>query len=79
MLRFDNAPFAEVVKKMERWYGVRITLDKSLQYSDNYTLTIKTESLREMLHLLSLTTPMKYDIKGNKVFICPSKKENMMK
>ncbi len=79
MLRFDNAPFAEVVKKMERWYGVRITLDKSLQYSDNYTLSIKTESLREMLQLLSLTIPMKYEIKGNKVFICPSKKENMIK
>jgi ferric-dicitrate binding protein FerR (iron transport regulator) len=79
MLRFDNAPFAEVVKKMERWYGIRITLDKSLQYSDNYTLTIKTESLREMLQLLSLTTPMKYDIKENKVFIYPSKTENMIK
>jgi ferric-dicitrate binding protein FerR (iron transport regulator) len=79
MLRFDNAPFAEVVKKMERWYGVRITLDKSLQYSDNYTLTIKTESLREMLQLLSLTTPMKYDIKENKVFIYPSKTEHMIK
>jgi transmembrane sensor len=79
MLRFDNAPFADVVKKMERWYGIRITLDKRLQYSDNYTLTIKTESLREMLQLLSLTTPMKYEIKENNVFIYPSKAENMAK
>jgi len=77
MLRFDNAPFAEVVKKMERWYGIRITLDKSLQYSDNYTLTIKTESLREMLQLLSLTTPMKYEIKEDKVFIYSFKTEKM--
>jgi len=77
MLRFDNAPFADVVKKMERWYGIRITLDKSLQYSDNYTLTIKTESLREMLQLLSLTTPMKYEIKEDKVFIYPFKTEKM--
>lgn len=77
MLRFDNAPFADVVKKMERWYGIRITLDKSLQYSDNYTLTIKTESLREMLQLLSLTTPMKYEIKEDNVFIYPFKTEKM--
>ncbi|MEL7587051.1 MAG: FecR domain-containing protein [Prolixibacteraceae bacterium] len=77
MLRFDNAPFADVVKKMERWYGIRITLDKSLQYSDNYTLTIKTESLREMLQLLSLTTPMKYEIKEDNVFIYPLKTEKM--
>lgn len=78
MLRFDNAPFADVVKKMERWYGVRITLDKSLQYSDNYTLTIKTESLREMLQLLSMTTPMNYEIKENKVFIYSLKTKSMI-
>jgi len=76
MLRFDNAPFAEVVRKMERWYGVRITLDKSLQYSDNYTMTIKTESLREMLQLLSITTPMEYEVIGNKVFIYQQKNED---
>jgi ferric-dicitrate binding protein FerR (iron transport regulator) len=76
MLRFDNAPFAEVVRKMERWYGVRITLDKSLQYSDNYTMTIKTESLREMLQLLSITTPMEYEVMGNKVFIYQQKNED---
>ena len=69
ILRFDNTPFAEVVKQMERWYGVNILLDPSLQYSQNYTLTIKTESLREMLQLLTITTPFDYKINGNKVFI----------
>jgi len=79
MLRFDNAPFAEVVKKMERWYGVKIILDKKLQYADNYTLTIKTESLREMLQLLSITTPMNYKIKDDTVFINQPKKKELMK
>lgn len=69
LLRFDNAPFAEVVKKMERWYGVHIILDKSLQYSENYTMTIKTESLREMLQLLQITTPMNYIIENDIVKI----------
>jgi len=63
MLRFQNAPFADVVKKMERWYDVKIILDEGLQYTQNYTMTIKTESLREMLDLMIVTTPMRYKIK----------------
>lgn len=68
-LRFSNSPFDEVVKKMERWYGVKIILDKSLKYSENYTFTIRTESLRELLQLLSLTTPMSFKIDNDTVMI----------
>lgn len=75
MLRFDNSPFDEVVKKMERWYGVTITLDKSLKYSEYYTFTVKTESLRELLDLLSITTPMSYKIENNTVMIYPLKRK----
>jgi transmembrane sensor len=69
MLRFQNAPFADVVKKMERWYDVKISLDEDLQYSQRYTMTIKTESLREMLDLMIVTTAMKYKIKEDIVYI----------
>jgi transmembrane sensor len=69
MLRFSNAPFADVVKKMERWYDVKISLDEDLQYSQRYTMTIKTESLREMLDLMIVTTAMKYKIKEDIVYI----------
>jgi transmembrane sensor len=69
MLRFSNAPFADVVKKMERWYDVKIVLHEDLQYSQRYTMTIKTESLREMLDLMIVTTPMKYKIKEDIVYI----------
>lgn len=75
MLRFDNALFDEVVKKMERWYGVKIVVDKSLKYSENYTMTIKTESLRELLHLLSYTTPLSYKIDKDSVMIYPLQKK----
>lgn len=74
MLRFNNSPFDEVVKKMERWYGVKILLDKSLKYSENYTFTVRTESLRELLQLLSITTPMSYKIENDTVMINPKKK-----
>jgi ferric-dicitrate binding protein FerR (iron transport regulator) len=71
LLRFDNALFDEVVKKMERWYGVKIVVDKRLKYSENYTFTIKTESLRELLGLLSYTTPMTFKIDKDSVMIYP--------
>ena len=74
ILRFDNELFAEVVKKMERWYGVTIVLDKNLKYSENYTMTIRTESLRELLQLLKITTPMRYEINNDTVYIYPPKK-----
>ncbi|WP_423129871.1 FecR family protein [Gaoshiqia sp. Z1-71] len=69
MLRFENAEFAEVVKKMERWYDVKITVDATLDFNKRYNMTVKTESLREMLRLLAFTTPMSYEINEDQVFI----------
>lgn len=72
-LRFNDALFSDVVKKLERWYDVKIILDKNLKYSERYTMCIKTESLREMLNRLKLTTPMSYKIEEENVFIYPKK------
>lgn len=76
-LRFDNALFRDVVKKLERWYDVKIFLDKDLVYSERYTMCIKTESLREVLKRIRLTTPMSYKIDEEKVFIYPKNKVPM--
>jgi len=69
LLRFQDATFSEVIQKMERWYDVKITVQKDMKVSKLYTMTIKTESLREMLNLLAYTTSMKYEINQNQVFI----------
>ncbi len=69
ILRFENAPLSEIFKKMERWYDVKFVVDKNLDVSECYTTSIKTESLREMLEVLSLTTDMKYEINENIVRI----------
>jgi len=76
-LRFDNAVFGDVVKKLERWYDVKIILDKNLKYSERYTMTIKTESLREVLKRLQITTPMSYKIEEENVFIYPKNRMPM--
>ncbi len=69
LLRFDEATFEELIIKMERWYGINITIDPSVDRNERYTMTIKTESLREMLLLISKTTQIKYEINGNSVRI----------
>lgn len=69
MLIFDNQPFEAVIPYLEKWYGVKIHLDRSLYYSHNYTIKVKTESLREVLNLISMITPIEYQIEGEQVTI----------
>jgi len=69
MLIFDNQPFEEVIHYLDKWYGVKIQLDQNLYYSHNYTFKVKTESLREVLALISVITPIDYQIEGEKVTI----------
>ncbi len=69
LLKFDDAAFEEVIKKMERWYDVRIAVAPGINTKERFTMTIKTESLREMLLLVSKTTKIKYEIKENSVLI----------
>lgn len=54
---------------MERWYDIIITVDAAVNTKERYTMTIKTESLREMLALVSKTTKTEYEIKVNSVLI----------
>jgi len=68
-LVFDNTPLEEVVKYMERWYGVTISTDNIKKGKHNYTFRIKTESLREMLEMMKVMTPLEYEINGKEVKI----------
>ena len=73
MLVFKDEPFERVINYLENWYGVNIRLDPSLQNRHNYTFRVKTESLREVLDLISVITPVNYKIDGDQVLI--SRKE----
>jgi len=69
LLKFSNATFEEVIKKMERWYDVKITVAPGINTNERFTMTIKTESIREMLQLVSKTTKIDYEIKEKSVLI----------
>ena len=69
VLYFDNEDFKNIIKKLERWYDVSISLEGKDSIDDRFTLTIKDESLREVLDLISLTTPIRYKFEDHKVTI----------
>lgn len=69
VLRFDDVSFAELVPRIERWYGVSIDVDPKISHTDRFTMTVKTESLRELLNMMQLTSIFNYEIKGENVKI----------
>ena len=68
-LRFTDISFAELIPRIERWYGVTITSNSTQKNNDRFTMTIKTESLRELLNMMQLTSKFNYEIKGEQVKI----------
>lgn len=68
-LVFDNETLEEMVTKMERWYGVEITL-KTEPTDERYSgKFVYNESIDQVLHVLSRTTPIDYNIEKNHVII----------
>ena len=68
-LIIENENYLRVFRKLENWYGVRFTIENIPAIEPNYSMTIKTESLREILELMSIITPIHYEIKGENVKI----------
>ncbi|WP_294079116.1 FecR domain-containing protein [Proteiniphilum sp. UBA5384] len=68
ILKVYNNDIYEVVKKLERWYGVNITLE-NVTSRPHYTFVVKTESMREFLDLMNRMTPITYKIEGKEVYI----------
>ena len=68
-LIFRDTPVEEVIKSLESWYGVNITIDYKMVGEHNYTLKVKTESFREVLDMMELMTPLSYTINGKDIEI----------
>ncbi|MEN6454532.1 MAG: FecR domain-containing protein [Prolixibacteraceae bacterium] len=70
ILKISNETLEDLIVRMEHWYGIRITVDDFERVKRlRYTLTIKTESLREMLGLMNYVTPLSYEINGENVLL----------
>jgi transmembrane sensor len=68
-LNFKEVKFEEVVKILERWYGVTITVKPGKDMSGSYTGFYKDEALDMVLEGLGFAYEFDYKIDGKKVFI----------
>lgn len=64
-LSFDNATLSDVLNKLEKWYGVEIICADSLKQNTRLSLTVRNEPVNEMLKMISLIVPIKYEFRGN--------------
>ncbi len=69
ILIFKNQPLEDVVHYLSGWYGVDIEFDRSLYSNHKYTFKVKTESLKEVLELITIITPIDYRIEGDQITI----------
>ena len=64
-LIFEDEPFSEIVKDLERWYGAKIILKDRASLQCRFNTKIESESLEEVLKLFSLSGNVKYHFKDD--------------
>lgn len=68
-LVFQDESFTEIAQKMERWYGVSIEFRNEEVAAERLSGTFTTETIREALTALQITTRFHYTMKGNSIII----------
>ncbi len=63
---FFGDPIQTVVNKLGKWYNVDIVIDDKRLENYRFTGTFIDESLEQILNILSLTSPMTYNIESSK-------------
>ncbi len=69
ILHFDDAPFDRVVGKLERWYGVDITVSGKSGNLPKVSGEFNRDNLENVLNSLSYSFRFSYEIKGEEVSI----------
>lgn len=68
-LIFLNMSFGDLIKLLERKFGVDIEVSDKTILDEHYTGTIKNETILEILNIIQHTHPIKYEINGQKIII----------
>lgn len=59
-LAFVDEPFGEVLKRLERWYGIRFILEDPSLADNLYTGSFRKESVEDVLSALQFSKPFQY-------------------
>lgn len=72
-LVFDKDYLSDILISMEGRYNMDIECPEKFAASIRLSFTIRNESIEEVMEAMSLIAPMKYEIRGKKVYIIPKK------
>ncbi|HEY0612501.1 MAG TPA: FecR family protein, partial [Chitinophaga sp.] len=70
-LVFDEEPLEQVALKLERWYGVKVTIEDDQLKNIAYSGVFEDEELTEVLYALQLTGNFHYTVRKKEVIIRP--------
>ncbi|UJH92694.1 DUF4974 domain-containing protein [Antarcticibacterium sp. 1MA-6-2] len=69
IMKFENIPFCDIRKKLERRFDVEIVNHNQLLDKQVYTATFKEESIEEVLNAFKEDTPFNYKLSNKKIII----------
>ncbi|MFY0686746.1 MAG: FecR domain-containing protein [Cyclobacteriaceae bacterium] len=69
VLQFSEAKFSEITKRLERWYGVRISVVGADDIKDHYTGSFNNKSLEFVLDVMGYTKGFTHSIDDKNVKI----------
>lgn len=73
VLVINDKPLREAIPMLERWYGVHINIVSPELMKENLTGEFDTETVREVMDVLSLTHSFFYHIDGKEITIAHKK------
>lgn len=66
---FDNCTLKNIFKDLAELYEIHIEIDEDVDTNKNLTLTVKEESIEEILEIIKIVVPFDYHIKNNKIIV----------
>lgn len=68
-IAFMDEPLGDVLKKLERWYGIHITVTDPSLMDNLYTGFFRNESIDDVLSALQFSKPFTYKKRGDDIII----------
>ncbi|MDR0575016.1 MAG: FecR family protein [Tannerella sp.] len=68
-IKLNNLSAQNLCSKLEAWYGLQVKTVNQPRENHLYNLTIRNESIEELMELIHKVTPIKYQINGKEVSI----------
>lgn len=68
-LAFDQVPYGDVFKELERWYGIHVIIKDSSMLNRKISGIYENETLAEVMESFKLATGLRYSINANQLTI----------